>query len=82
MFSSDPNGFRLLIVLQPAMLMASAIAVTLRPLFRRFLSGDMIGGCSSIVVSVCPGAGVAIICRVGAVGAAKRVTIPAQKRVG
>ena len=81
LFSSDPNGFRLLIVVQPAMLMARAIAASFRPLFRRFLSGDIIDGCSIIVVSVCPWAGVAVICRVGAARAAKRVTISAQKRV-
>ncbi len=80
--SFDPNGFKLLIVEQPARPLNRAIAVIFRPvrvrLLTQFLSEDMIDGCSIIVVSVCPGAAVAIICRVDAVRAAKRVTIPAQ----
>lgn len=76
---SESNGFRLLIVVQPAMLAARANAVSRRPKLRRFLSGDIIDGCSILVVSVCPWAGVAIICRVGALGDANHVTISAQK---
>jgi hypothetical protein len=72
--SSLPNGLRE----QPAIEIASAIRVTLRPLLRRLLSGDIIDGCSIIVVDACPWASVAIICRVDAVQAAKRVTILAQ----
>ena len=79
--SSEPNGFRLLMVSQPAMVAASAMTVSLRLVIRRFLSGDMIDGCSSIVVGACPGASVAIICRVDAAQAAKHVTIPALNRV-
>jgi hypothetical protein len=60
---------------------ASAMTVSLRLVIRRFLSGDMIGGCSSIVVCACPRASVAIICRVEAAQAAKRVTISALNRL-
>jgi hypothetical protein len=82
----EPNGLTALIVPQPATQRLKAIAVSLRParvhLLGQFLSGDMIDGCSIIVVGVCPRAGVGIICRVSAAGAAKRVTIPAQTGPG
>ena len=79
--SSEPKGFRLLMVSQPAIVAASATTVSLRLVIRWFVSGDMIDGCSSMVVWACPAASVAIICRVDAVQAAKHVTIPVQNRV-
>jgi hypothetical protein len=75
--SSPPNGLRE----QPAIEIASAIAATLRPVLRHFLSGDIIDGCSIIVVCACPLASVAIICRVEGNLAAKHVTISAQNRL-
>jgi len=75
--SSLPNGFKE----QPAIEMASAITATLRPVLRHFLSGDIIDGCSIIVVCACPLASVAIICRVESNQAAKHVTISAQNRL-
>ncbi len=63
---------------QPTIDAASAIVVSRRLSFRRFLLSDMIDGCSIKVVRTCQLAGVAIICRVDAFQTAKRVTIPAH----
>ena len=65
-------------VSHPATPAASAKTVSLKKVFRQFLSGDMIDGRSSMILSACPWASVAIICRVDAVPAAKHVTIPLQ----
>ena len=58
---------------------ASAITLSRSGMIRHLLSGDIVDGRSIIVVGACRRAGVAIICRVDAVQAAKRVTIPTQK---
>jgi hypothetical protein len=58
----------------------SAITLSLRLIFEQLFAGNMIDVCSIIVIQACPMASVAIICRVAAVQAAKRVTIPAQNR--
>lgn len=69
--SSLANGFKE----QPASVAASTIAVNRRLKVMLFLLGNMIDARSIIVIHACQGAGVAVICRVDASFAAKRVTI-------
>jgi hypothetical protein len=56
----------------------NAIRVSPGLIFEQVFAGNMIDVRSIIMIRAYPLAGVAIICRVDAVQAAKRVTIPAQ----
>ena len=74
--SSSDHGFNE----QLANRVDRAITVSLGLNFEQIFAGNMIGMCSIFVIRTCPMASVAIICRVAAAEAAKRVTIPAQNR--